>query len=172
MSLTDMSKKKVHPIATISRVSGRHGEVRLQPLSRYFDEYIETRDLRIGFDMDMVREIKLSKAIGQGKKRRFKFEGILSRDEAETLIGQTLYAEGREGDNAELISKDLLGYSVITESGELVGNLADILWLPSNDVYVIQDGENEKLIPVIKEIIIGVDHLLRVIMIAPMEGLL
>ncbi len=170
--MTDMSKKKVHPIATISRVSGQHGEVRLRPLSRYFDEYIETRGLRIGFDMEMVREIKLSKSIGQGKKRRFKFEGVGSRDDAETLIGQTLFAEGRDGDNANLISKDLLGYSVITESGEFIGELSDILWLPSNDVYVIQDGENEKLIPVIKEIIIGVDHLLHVIMIAPMEGLL
>ncbi len=57
MSLTDMAKK-VHPIAKISRVSGLHGEVRLQPLSRYFDEYIETRGLQIGFDpeMDLVCE--------------------------------------------------------------------------------------------------------------------
>ena len=169
--MTDMAKK-VHPIAKISRVSGLHGEVRLQPLSRYFDEYIETRELQIGFDPEMVQEIKLTKTIGEGKKRRFKFEGFISRDEAETLIGQTLFAEGQEGDNAEMISKELLGYSIITESGEMVGKLSDILWLPSNDVYVIQDGEDEKLIPVVKEIVIGVDHLLRVIMIAPMEGLL
>ncbi len=71
--MTDMPKK-VHPIAKITRVSGRRGEVRLLPLSRYFDEYIETRDLRIGFDMEMVRDIKLSDYIGQGKKRRFTFE--------------------------------------------------------------------------------------------------
>ena len=92
MLLTDMAKK-VHPIAKISRVSGLHGEVRLQPLSRYFDEYIETRGLQIGFDPEMVQEIKLTKTIGEGKKRRFKFEGFISRDEAETLIGQTLFAK-------------------------------------------------------------------------------
>ena len=170
MSLTDMTKK-VHPIARITRVSGLRGEVRLQPLSRYFDEYIETRELHIGFDTDMVQDIKLFNAIGQGKKRRFTFEGFKTRDSAETLIGQTLYAESRSGDNADLISKDLLGFSMVTESGELVGKLTDILWLPSNDVYVINDGKDEKLIPVIKEIVIGVDHLLKIIIIAPMEGL-
>ena len=61
---------------------------------------------------------------------------------------------------------------MVTKSGEVVGKLTDILWLPSNDVYVIQNGNDEKLIPVVKEIIIGVDHLLGVIVIAPMEGLL
>ncbi len=164
--------KKVHPIAKITRVSGLKGEVRLQPLSRYFDEFIESRELQIGFETDLAREITLKKTIGHGKRRRFKFEGVQSRDDAETLIGQTLFAEGRNGDNAELISKELLGYSVITESGELVGTLTDILWLPSNDVYVIHNGNDEKLIPIVKEIVIGVDNVVSVIMIRPMEGLL
>ena len=164
--------KKVHPIAKITRVSGLRGEVRLQPLSRYFDEYIESRELQIGFETDLAREIKLKKTIGQGKRRRFKFEGVQSRDDAETLIGQTLFAESHNGDNADLISKELLGYTVITESGEMVGTLTDILWLPSNDVYVIHNGNDEKLIPVIKEIVIGVDSVVNVIMIRPMEGLL
>lgn len=164
--------KKVHPIAKITRVSGLRGEVRMQPLSRYFDEYIESRELQIGFETDLTREIKLKKTIGQGKRRRFKFEGVRSRDDAETLIGQTLFAESRNGDNADLISKELLGYTVITESGEVVGTLTDILWLPSNDVYVIHNGKDEKLIPVVKEIVIGVDSVVSVIMIRPMEGLL
>ena len=61
--------KKVHPIAKITRVSGLRGEVRLQPLSRYFDEYIESRELQIGFETDLAREIKLKKTIGHGKKK-------------------------------------------------------------------------------------------------------
>lgn len=164
--------KKVHPIAKVSCVSGLHGEVRLQPLSRYFDEYIETRGLQVGFKGELCREIKLSATIGQGDTRRFRFEGISSKDEAESLIGQTLFAEGNEGDNADLISKDILGYVVITDTEKCVGKLTDILWLPSNDVYVIHDGKKEVLIPVIKEIVVGVDHRLHVVMVRNMEGLL
>lgn len=169
--MTDMAKK-VHPIAKISQISGLHGEVRLKPLSRYFDEYLETRALSIGYDVDMCRDIKLMESIGIGKRKRFKFEGVKNRDDAEVLIGQTVYAEKRDGDNADLISKELIGYTVITESSNVVGTLLDILWLPANDVYVIMDGKEEKLIPVIDEIVKGIDHHLRVIIISPMEGLI
>jgi len=164
--------KKVHPIAKITQISGFRGEVRLKPLSRYFDEYVETRSLSIGYDMNMCREIKLAESIGNGKRRRFKFEGIGSRDDAETLIGQTVYAERMDDDHANLISKDLIGYTVVTESGYMVGTLSDILWLPANDVYVIMDGKDEKLIPVIGEIIKGIDHHLGLIIISPMDGLI
>lgn len=171
MLLTDMPKK-VHPIAKITQISGPRGEVRLKPLSRYFDEFVETRALSIGYEMNMCRDIKLTKSIGQGKRKRFKFEGVLNRDDAEALIGQTVYAEHKDGDNADLISKDLIGYTIVTESGRVVGKLSEILWLPANDVYVIMDGKDEKLIPVIEEIIKGIDHLLGVIIISPMEGLI
>ncbi len=171
MLLTDMSHK-VHPIAKITQISGFRGEVRLKPLSRYFDEFVETRALSIGYDVDMCRDIKLAESIGKGKRKRFKFEGVRSRDDAEALIGQTVYAERREGDNANLISKDLIGYTVVTESNNVVGSLSDILWLPANDVYVIMNGKNEKLIPVIDEIIKEVDHHLGMIIITPMEGLI
>ncbi len=164
--------KKVLPIAKITQVSGFHGEVRLRPFSRYFDDYVETRDLSIGFEEDISHDIKLSKSVGQGKNRRFQFSGFHSRDAAETLVGQILFAHSIEGDNADRISKDLLGYKVITEKGDLVGELADILWLPANDVYVIRQSDMEKLIPVIDEIIVGIDHSLSIIVISPMDGLL
>jgi len=171
MLLTDMTNKKAHPIAKITQISGYRGEVRLKPLSRYFDELVETRALSIGYEMDVCRDIKLMQSIGTGKKKRFKFEGVKSRDDAEALIGQTVFAEHMDGDNADLISKDLIGYTIVTESGRSVGKLFEILWLPANDVYVIMDGKEEKLIPVIEEIIKGIDHHLRVIVISPMDGL-
>ncbi len=172
MSLTNMTKKKVHPIAKITRISGIRGEVRLKPLSRYFDEYVETRALSIGYDTDMCRDIKLAQSIGVGKKKRFKFEGIQNRDDAEVLIGQTVFAERKDGDYADLISKELIGYSLVTDTGDVVGKLSEILWLPSNDVYVILDGKDEKLIPVIDEIVKGIDHQLGLVVISPMEGLI
>jgi len=167
-----MTKKKVHPIAKITRISGIRGEVRLKPLSRYFDEYVETRALSIGYDTDMCRDIKLAQSIGVGKKKRFKFEGIQNRDDAEVLIGQTVFAERKDGDYADLISKELIGYSLVTDTGDVVGKLSEILWLPSNDVYVILDGKDEKLIPVIDEIVKGIDHQLGLVVISPMEGLI
>ena len=38
----------IQPIATITTASGSKGEVRVRPLSRYFDEYVEERKLMLG----------------------------------------------------------------------------------------------------------------------------
>ncbi|MGY8787781.1 MAG: ribosome maturation factor RimM, partial [Fidelibacterota bacterium] len=75
-------------------------------------------------------------------------------------------------DQINMIGKDLLGYEVFAESGDLVGILKDVMWLPNSDVYVIKNGEKEYLIPIIPEVVKGVDHDQGIIVITPMDGLL
>ena len=165
-------KNRVHPIATITTTSGLSGDVRLRPLSRYFDEYIEDKNLMLGFSPEASENICLEVVKGMGKKRRFKFEGVNSVSEAEKIVGQTIFIEAQSEDEINLIGKDLLGYDVFAESGDYVGTLKDVMWLPGNDAYVIKNGEKEILIPVIPEVVKGVDHETGVIAISPMDGLL
>ena len=37
----------------------------------------------------------------------------------------------------------MIGYGVFTDEGMHIGKLGDILWLPANDAYVINDGNRE-----------------------------
>ena len=46
------------------------------------------------------------------------------------------------------------------------------MWLPNNDIYVIKNGSQEFLIPVIPEVIKRLDHDKKIILITPMDGLL
>lgn len=165
-------KNRVHPIATITTTSGLSGDVRLRPLSRYFDDYIEEKNLMLGFSPDASEDIRLEVVRGMGKKRRFKFEGVNSVSDAEKIVGQTIFVEAQSEDGINLIGKDLLGYDVFADSGNFVGTLKDVMWLPGNDAYVIKNGEKEILIPVIPEVVKGVDHETGVIVISPMDGLL
>ena len=162
----------IHPIAKITTTSGLKGEVRLRPLSRYFEEYVKDKSLMIGFSPDTSTDVSVEKTVGKGKKVRFKFEGINSIDEAERLIGQTIFVEASDFDAINMISGDLIGSTVITDDSKMVGVLQDVIWLPNNDVYVINDGEKERLIPVIPEVVKGIDHDEKVILITPMDGLL
>jgi len=66
----------------------------------------------------------------------------------------------------------LIGYGVFTDEGIHVGRLGEILWLPANDAYVINDGDREFLIPIIPEIVKSIDYPQRAVLITPMEGLL
>jgi len=163
---------KLFPIAKITKSSGLQGDVRVRPLVRHFDSYVQDKDLSLGFTEDLARNIKLLKTTGLGKTKRFLFEGISNRDDAETLIGQIVYAAVSESDPINLISPDLLGATVVTTSGEYVGELVEMLSLPANDIYVIEKGGKEVLIPVIPEIITSIELKSGIVTIAPMEGLL
>jgi len=164
-------KPKIHPIATITNAAGYYGEVRLKPLSRYFDEFVENGSLVMGICPESTKSINLEIVKGIGKKRRFKFVGIDNSEKAKEIVGKTVFVLS-EDDRIMLISKDLIGFEVLTINEDYVGFLTDVIWLPASDVYVIQDESKEILIPVIPEVINGVDFENKVIIITPMDGLI
>ena len=165
-------KNKLFAIAKITRATGLKGEVGVRPLVRQFDDYVTVKPLFIGFDPNIARDVKLEKVSGVEKKRRFLFNGMETRDEAESMIGQLLFVSVTDSDPINMISPDLLGASVVTDNGENIGELVDMISLPANDVYVIKQGKKEVLIPVIPEIIRSVDLQMGLVTITPMDGLL
>ena len=87
------------------------------------------------------------------------------------MIGQLLFASISDKDPINLISPDLLGATVVSDSGEIIGELSDMMSLPNNDIYVISRGKKEILIPVVPEIVRGVDIKMGLVTISPMDGL-
>ena len=164
--------KQLHPVAEITTTSGFMGEVRLKPFSRFSIDYIMEKTLQIGTSYDNLIDLKLEKAIGNGKRMRFKFEGIDSELKAKNIIGKTIYANTKADDEINLIASDLIGFDVVTDTGESVGELKDVMWLPANDVYVVFNGEKELLIPIVNEVVLSVEYDKKEILIANMDGLM
>ncbi len=68
---------------------------------------------------------------------------------------------------------DLLGCSVETVDGRLLGKICDIIKTGSNDVYVVEDiTKKQVLIPVIDEVIKSVSIDEKRIVIEPLKGLI
>ena len=164
--------KQLHPVAEITTTSGFMGEVRLKPFSRFSIDYIMEKTLQIGTSHDNLMDLKLEKAIGNGKRMRFKFEGIDSELKAKNIIGKTIYANTKADDEINLIASDLIGFDVVTDTGDSVGELKDVMWLPANDVYVVFNGEKELLIPIVNEFVLSVDYDKKEILIANIDGLI
>ena len=164
--------KQLHPVAEITTTSGFMGEVRLKPFSRFSIDYIMEKTLQIGNSNDNLMDLKLEKAIGNGKRMRFKFEGIDSELKAKNIIGKTIYANTKADDEINLIASDLIGFVVVTDTGDSVGELKDVMWLPANDVYVVFNGEKELLIPIVNEVVLSVDYDKKEILIANIDGLI
>ena len=163
--------KTFNPIAKVTKTSGLRGDVCLKPLSRYFEKYITDKKLMIGFSIDQSNKIMVEMINGIGKKRKYKFCGFDSLDSAKTIIGKTIFVQTPRDAKINWISKDILNYKVIDNSGNLIGIIIDVMWLPNYDAYIIEKGSKEYIIPIIPEIIEKIDYSGRSISIKVMDGL-
>ena len=66
---------------------------------------------------------------------------------------------------------DLFGAHVVSDAGEELGTLTDVLERPGNNVYVVRDGERERLIPAVPEFIVNTDVENGVVTVHLIEGL-
>lgn len=78
-------------------------------------------------------------------------------------------------DKDEYYIGDLYDMQVLTEDGEDLGSIVDVLFTGSNDVYIVKDTNNtsakEILIPAIKECIKNVDIEKKIMTVHLLEGL-
>lgn len=73
-----------------------------------------------------------------------KFEGFNSLTEVEDLKGLELFTSDRpELEEDEYIKEDLIGLSVYSTEGELIGKVIDLRFLPSQELLVVK-GEGKK----------------------------
>ena len=163
--------KIFHPIAKVTKTSGLKGDVCLKPLSRYFEKYIKKNRLVIGSSIDQSNKVSVEMINGIGKKRKFKFSGFDSLDSAKTIIGKTIFVQTSLDSKINWISKNILNFEVKDQSGNFVGHIIDVMWLPSHDAYIIEKESKEYIIPIVPEIIKRVDFCNKNITIKVMEGL-
>jgi 16S rRNA processing protein RimM len=106
-----------------------------------------------------------------------RFEGITDRDAAAELRGTWLIVDsstlGPLDDPDEFRDTDLVGLTVRTADGTVVGTIDDVLH-SGQDVLVVRPstGSGEILIPFVKDIVPEVDVASGVVVINPPPGLL
>ena len=103
---------------------------------------------------------------------RFKFKGIDSIEKAQNIIGKTIYINVTKDDEINFIGSELIGFEIINDTGDKIGDLIDVMWLPANDVYVVFNGKKEILIPIIPEIVRSINYENEEIIIVSMDGLI
>ncbi|OAT73393.1 ribosome maturation factor RimM [Parageobacillus thermoglucosidasius] len=104
------------------------------------------------------------------------FEGYDSINLVEKFKGAMLKVpESQLGElnEGEYYFHEIIGCTVVTEEGETVGTVSEILTPGANDVWVVKrNNGKEVLIPYIEDVVKNVDVEAKMITIRPMEGLL
>lgn len=102
-------------------------------------------------------------------------EGVDSLERAEEYRGAEIFVKksaSDPGEEEEFFWHELIGLRVFLNTGQYVGTLRHILATGGNDIYVVQEGEKEVLIPAIHEVVEKVDLNTGKMIISDMEGLL
>ena len=110
----------------------------------------------------------------RGRDLFLEVDGVTDRDAAALLVGRFLcLPEGLVPPLAEdeYYWRDLLGMTVRTEAGEVLGKITSVFPTGSNDVYVCTGPEREILLPAIGEVIRQVDCVGKVMVVRLLEGL-
>ena len=105
-----------------------------------------------------------------------KLGGYEDRNAAETLRDQTVYIAIEDAvplEEEEYYHFQLVGMQVVTEAGEALGEIVEVLAPPgANDVFVVHGPRGEILIPAIEDAVREIDFDAMRIVIIPMPGLL
>ena len=100
---------------------------------------------------------------------------LTDRNQAEAVKGGTLWIPREEAlplEENEYYISDVVGALVVTEEGETLGMVGDVLTTGSNEVFAVKtpDGQ-EILIPSIKDCVIAMDLDKKIVTVHLLEGL-
>ncbi|NCB41069.1 MAG: 16S rRNA processing protein RimM [Clostridia bacterium] len=157
-------------LGKITAPVGIKGEVRVYPYTDEPTRFSSIEKLNVDgvmIDIENVRYLKNMVIL--------KLSGVDSRNDAELMRGKELTISADklwEIPEDTYFIKDLLGCGVLSEDGELIGKLSDVIQTKAQDLYKItkEDGRTF-LIPAVKEFVRKVDIQEKKIVVRLLEGL-
>lgn len=140
-------------VGVITAPHGVRGEVRVYPTTDEPRRFLDLKEIRLDGRQSGMRAIENVKF--HKNMVILKLEGIDSANEAELYRDCDLLIDRKDAlplaENEYYIA-DLIGLSVETEEGEVLGTLTDVMRTGANDVYVVRSEQKEEiLIPVIPD---------------------
>jgi 16S rRNA processing protein RimM len=163
------------PVGDITKTHGLKGEVKLRPSVTDPSLVQGVHRVRIVGDGVEPAETVLEKVRGQGGRWIVKFKDCKSIEEAQVLVGRSLeiYSEDFQPlPEGEYYWFQIEGLQVFDEEGRYYGTVNEIIVTGSNDVYVVQDGNKELLLPMIDSVVKSIDLKENKLIFHIIEGLL
>ena len=162
-------------VGAIASVHGIKGEVKVFPTTDEPTKFKKLKSVILKTEKE-EREIALQSVRFFKNMVIVKFQGIESPEDAQKYRGATLWIAREQAvplRENEYYRADLIGLTVVTEDGEELGILTDVLETGANDVYeVTLSDKKTALFPAIRECIKEEDVEKGYIKVHVMEGLL
>ena len=149
---------------------GVHGELRVRVLSDVPHRFNQGETLYLGSQPFPI----LSSSRGRSDNLIIKLQGIDTPGDARELAGQELSCVADSAPHLpenEYFHYQLMGLRVLTEEGELLGRITEIIVTGSNDVYVVSGDKGEILLPALSQVVRQVNLEAGTMEVRLMDGL-
>lgn len=167
-------------VGKIVNTQALRGDVRVMATTDFPDERFQTGShLAIFDDKKQIAKVEVD---GHRLHKNFHlvhFKDHPSINDVEGYKGMYLMVHEsqrlEELETDEFYYDDIVGMEVYTETGEYLGKVREILALPANDVFAVQQpqsGAKDILIPYIEDVVKTIDIAEKRMTIEVMEGLI
>ena len=149
-------------LGKVTKPHGIKGEVKVYPYSREPGSFIQYSRVLLGSSSNAIPvEYRIERARIQNNLVLLQLEGCDNRNDAEGLVNSLVYVhenELPEPDEDEFYLRDLEGRKMVTDQGQTIGIVSDILINGSQDLLKVTDGKQEYIIPLVPEFLVSIDE--------------
>ena len=148
-------------LGRVNGIFGLSGEVRLFLHNRESDLFAKGGMEVTLVSPDGVREVRgIQSRKGAGKRILGRIDGITTPELARAYMDwEIVVTEGvlPETSEDEYYQRDLIGLSVRTVEGDVVGEITEVMEGPAVDCWVVKGPHGEVIFPAIKDVVVSVD---------------
>ncbi|MGC9348263.1 MAG: ribosome maturation factor RimM [Anaerolineae bacterium] len=160
-------------VGRVLRPHGIRGELKIEVLTDYPERLVELDKVYIG---ESYQPHEVVSARPHKKAVLLKLKEYQDRNAAEELRDELVYVAIEDAiplEEDEYYEYQVEGLEVITDEGDLLGEVVDVLTVPrGHDVLVVHGPVGETLIPMIEDIVVELDLDAGRMVIHPLPGLL
>ena len=158
-------------VGKITAPVGIRGEVRVFPYTDSASRFSDIRKVFIGENGD---EYTIERYRKDKDLVVIKFREVTDRNTSETLRDRYLYVNREDYvlDEDSYFVEDLLECRAVSEDGEDIGRITDVIQNTDQDIYEITEENGKKiLVPAVKEFIKAVDPERKTVTVHLIEGM-
>ena len=160
-------KERFIEAGEVVNTHGVRGEVKIIPWTDSAEFFAAIRTLYIDGRAVKVRAARVHKGTVLAA-----LEGVEDVNAAMRLKGRRVFIDRADAKLPEggYFIQDIIGAEVVTEDGESIGALAEVIDAPASMIYVVR-GDREQLIPAVPEFILKTDADAGLITVRLIEGM-
>ena len=163
-------------VGVITSPHGVRGEVKVYPTTDDAMRFKKLDHVILDLGRGESRELKIRQVKFFKNMVILKFDGVDTMNEVEGWRQKDLLITRDQAvplQEDEFFITDLIGLTVVTDEGDTLGTLTDVMETGANEVYIItSENHGEVLLPAIHECILDIDVEAKKMKVHLMEGLL